>query len=152
MYFGGKKRKEKSATWAWRRLRAGVIETVLPSFIGGLPKRGKKATHKHKCVPWKRNFRRIPPPPKKVACNSPYEGQPKCVNVRKLRVSALFSAFLRLCERRELGKLVGQHNLFRDLVFFFFFSLSLKLFPLTSQRACTWKSEMEKWERGSARR
>lgn len=42
-------------------------------------------------------------------------------------VSALFSTFLRCFAPRELAKLVGLQNLFRDLGFFF---LSLKLFPL----------------------
>lgn len=37
-----------------------------------------------------------------------------------ISVSALFPAFLRCFEPRELAKLVGQQNLFRDLGFFFF--------------------------------
>lgn len=70
--------------------------------------------------------------------------------------------FYRGTERREreLAKLVGQQNLFRDLGFFFsppplsLCPLSFKLPPpslLTSQRACTWKSAREDRERRGAR-
>lgn len=86
----------------------------------------------------------------KDALNSPYTvcGTREVYKCAQMWVSTLFSAFLRGFEPRELAKLVGQQNLFRDLAFFF---LSLKLFPLTSQRACTWKSERENREYGRAR-
>lgn len=89
----------------------------------------------------------------KDAFNSPYAvcGTKELYKCALVWVSAFFSAFLRGFEPRELAKLVGQQNLFRDLGFFFFFLLSLKLFPLTSQRACTWKSERENRECGRAR-
>lgn len=78
----------------------------------------------------------------KDAFNLPYIvcGTGEVYKCAQIWVSALFSAFLRCFEPRELAKLVGLQNLFRDLGFFF---LSLKLFPLTSQRACTWKSKGE---------
>lgn len=69
----------------------------------------------------------------------PSAGQEKCINVHKCWVSALFSAFLRRFEPRELAKLVGLQNLFRDLGFFF---LSLKLFPPDKSKGVY----LEEWE------
>lgn len=57
----------------------------------------------------------------KDAFNSPYTvcGTTEVYKCAQIGVSALFSAFLRLFELRELAKLVGQPNLFRDLGSFF---------------------------------
>lgn len=55
--------------------------------------------------------------------NSPYIvcGTGEVYKCAQIWVSALFSAFLRCFEPRELAKLVGLQNLFRDLGFFFSF-------------------------------
>lgn len=78
----------------------------------------------------------------------PSAGQEKCINVRKMWVSALFSAFLRCFEPRELAKLVGQQNLFRDLGFFFF--SFLKTFPSDNLSKGVyleeWEGELGMWK------
>lgn len=82
--------------------------------------------------------------PEKDAFNSPFKAwrTKEVYKCAQSWVSALFFTFLRCFAPRELAKLVGLQNLFRDLGFFFL--SSLKLFPLTSQRACTWKRESER--------
>ncbi len=132
-----------SASWShWNR----PAVRPRPSFMGWLFQeyRNVAKTLNKYTAPTHEKLERI----QKDAFNSPYTvcGTGEVCKCAQIWVSALFSVFLRCFEPRELAKLVGQQNLFRDLGFFFSF---LKTFPPDKSKGVyleEWEAEVGMWK------
>lgn len=122
---GSRRREElQPTTETWQKPRANTAQCVSTRLERGerIPKK-THLTYRGSCA-----------------------GQEKCVKCAQMRVSLLFSAFLRRFKPRELAKLVGLQNLFRDLGFFF----SLKTFsPPDKSKGVyleEWEGELGMWK------